>query len=575
MGSGEDISKIGLSRALRLIRIVRLTRIVSRTRRFRELHKLIRMMATCLKALLWSFVFCFVCMTVWAMLIVEVINPLVQELHSAGELQDCSAEYCITATSSVMDANLLLFKTVIAGDSWGELAVPVIKEYPSTAIIFMGSLLTLVFGVLNLIVAVVVDTFAEARQRDVMNLAEELEMDFMSDRRRLQKIFDRMDQDGSGIVTFEELVEGARADQEFQSRLRVMDIDESDLQQLFDMIDITGEGEIKSEEFIAALSRWVHDSKTAPRFVKYNMQRALQMQDDLFKLNMESFQALAQRIDLLARGLDHLLAQDGLFDEDEPLHPLHLEESGGSVEKHAEAVPVQQDGIVEEPNASKSSLSSLLAAHKVTSSKQLQPDMSVELKEPPPSPIASNGGSKEGPRATSSPLMPPLGEALEGLEAVVAKATEQALKRCMAMMEAPKRFGGFGAGLTSMNLELRPFSREVSNGSDLKPWESCRPWESRSILEKSRARKRHAPPPRLPVGRFLPPSGQTGSRAQSKDVREERQGSKETGQQSLPTSSNGLPFWMSPLQSLRSRRGSQEGRSSPGRASHRSSRNSV
>ena len=26
-----------------------------------------------------------------------------------------------------MDANLLLFKTVIAGDSWGEIAVPVIQ----------------------------------------------------------------------------------------------------------------------------------------------------------------------------------------------------------------------------------------------------------------------------------------------------------------------------------------------------------------------------------------------------------------------------------------------------------------
>ena len=55
----------------------------------------------------------------------------------------------------VMGANLLLFKTVIAGDSWGEIAVPVIEEYPATALIFMGSLLTLVFGVLNLIVAVV------------------------------------------------------------------------------------------------------------------------------------------------------------------------------------------------------------------------------------------------------------------------------------------------------------------------------------------------------------------------------------------------------------------------------------
>lgn len=39
---------------------------------------------------------------------------------------------------------------------------------------------------------VVVDTFAEARQRDVMNLAEELEMDFMSDRRRLQKLLGRI-----------------------------------------------------------------------------------------------------------------------------------------------------------------------------------------------------------------------------------------------------------------------------------------------------------------------------------------------------------------------------------------------
>ena len=36
----------------------------------------------------------------------------------------------------VMDANLLLFKTVIAGDSWGEIAVPVIQEHPATAIIF-------------------------------------------------------------------------------------------------------------------------------------------------------------------------------------------------------------------------------------------------------------------------------------------------------------------------------------------------------------------------------------------------------------------------------------------------------
>ena len=41
------------------------------------------------------------------------------------------------------------------GDGWAEIAVPLIQAYPACAIIFMGSSLTLVFGVLNLIVAVV------------------------------------------------------------------------------------------------------------------------------------------------------------------------------------------------------------------------------------------------------------------------------------------------------------------------------------------------------------------------------------------------------------------------------------
>ena len=40
--------------------------------------------------------------------------------------------------SQVMNANLLIFKTVIAGDSWGEVAVPVIQEFPLAIVIFMG-----------------------------------------------------------------------------------------------------------------------------------------------------------------------------------------------------------------------------------------------------------------------------------------------------------------------------------------------------------------------------------------------------------------------------------------------------
>jgi len=297
---------VGILRVLRIMRIVRLSRLLRKTRALRELQKLVRMMATCLKALFWSFVFCFMIMTVWAMLIVEWIYPCIESMYENTDVfLDCG-EYCLQATSSVMYANLLLFKTVIAGDSWGLIAVPVIQQHPATAIIFMGSLLTLVFGVLNLIVAVVVDNFAEARQRDVLNLAEEMEDNLDKDTRLLEAIFQRIDEDGSGQLTFEELMEGARKDKEFQSRLRVMDIDEADLRQLFEMIDTTGEGSIEASQFIAPMTRWVHDSKTAPRFIKYNMLRTLHQQEEFFNMSQDYLEALSCRMDLIAEklGLD-------------------------------------------------------------------------------------------------------------------------------------------------------------------------------------------------------------------------------------------------------------------------------
>lgn len=119
-------------------------------------------------------------------------------------------------------------------------------------------------------------------------------------RRATTQVFDRMDADGSGLVTFEELVEGARRDPEFQSRLRVMDIDEADLQQLFEMIDIHEQGYINATEFIAPLSRWVHDSKTAPRFIKYNLQRTMNQQEELCVFCQDCFNSISDRIEELS-----------------------------------------------------------------------------------------------------------------------------------------------------------------------------------------------------------------------------------------------------------------------------------
>ena len=132
-------------------------------------------------------------------------------------------------------------------------------------------------------VAVVVDTFAEAHTKNDALLAQEMEEEQEDDLLWLQGIFDRIDEDRSGDVTLEELIHGAKATPEFRGRLRIMDIDEADLEQLFTMLDDDKSGTSDPTEFVTTLNRWKYESKTAARFIKYNLFKSMQEQEETNK----------------------------------------------------------------------------------------------------------------------------------------------------------------------------------------------------------------------------------------------------------------------------------------------------
>eukprot|EP00930_Biecheleria_cincta_P044800 TRINITY_DN30853_c0_g1_i1.p1 TRINITY_DN30853_c0_g1~~TRINITY_DN30853_c0_g1_i1.p1 ORF type:complete len:630 (+),score=102.61 TRINITY_DN30853_c0_g1_i1:122-2011(+) len=275
LGSGGD--NIGLLRFFRVARIARILKVFSKLRRLRELRKLIRMTFCCFKTLFWSLVYCFAVMTVWSMISVELLHDKVQNLVDQGVLDGC--EHCTAAFDSVMNANLYTFQTVIAGDSWGALAVPLVKQDGWAIIILVGTHITIAFAVLNMIVAVIIDDFAEARNQDEMMIAEELEIRANQDLRRLTKMFDDIDRDGNGEIDLEELFEAASRVPAFAHRLRVMDIDKSDLERLFVLLDSDASGTVDGQEFINALNRWMLESKTASRFVKHQVAQIYEQQD--------------------------------------------------------------------------------------------------------------------------------------------------------------------------------------------------------------------------------------------------------------------------------------------------------
>jgi len=262
-----DLSRLYLLRIMRLFRLTRLLKAMKLFRFLRELRKLLAMIGGCMKTLAWSFLLCFLVMTVWSVIAVETMNPLMQSMQKEGVWDNCKD--CALAFSSVWRANLIFYQTIIAGDSWGKIAVPVAMREPWTSIVFVGAHITIVFGLLNLIIAVVVDNGAEMRQKDVIGTAKELDYEELQEKKYLHDIFETIDSDQDGRVTLTELHAGAQSISEFRHWLVVLDVDAEDLMQLFDFVDRDKNGYVEPTEFIEALYRVKHtESRTAVRFVK-------------------------------------------------------------------------------------------------------------------------------------------------------------------------------------------------------------------------------------------------------------------------------------------------------------------
>ncbi|CAK9023617.1 unnamed protein product [Durusdinium trenchii] len=226
---GSAVEEVRILKLLRICRVMRLIRFIRKAPSLRELRKLMMMFASVIRTLAWSFLFCFIAMTLWSMVAVELLHPIVQELSAEGVWSDC--EGCKESFATIMQSNLTFLKTMLAGDSWGEVAVPVMRKQPLTIIVFAGALVFIVYGILNLIVAVIVDAAVEQREKDITTLAADLDYELEEDLKLLGRVFKQVDLNEDGELSLDELVTGAESVPEFASRLRVMDIDAAELEQ--------------------------------------------------------------------------------------------------------------------------------------------------------------------------------------------------------------------------------------------------------------------------------------------------------------------------------------------------------
>jgi len=209
------------------------------------------------------------------------------------------------------------------------IAVPVMERSPITMFIFVGALMSLMFGVLSLVLAVMVELCGEQRQNDIAERALQIQENEDRQKADLSSIFASLDTDGSQSLTVDELIAGAHRVKEFRNWLRVLDIDTDDLYQLTSLIDSDGSGIVDQKEFIDALYRLRStDIRTVTRMTKELVSK---MSEDLLQVKdkivgplhlsqsntglqqlMEANRDIKSRIDHMSKMLEGLSTTPGV-----------------------------------------------------------------------------------------------------------------------------------------------------------------------------------------------------------------------------------------------------------------------
>eukprot|EP00445_Apocalathium_hangoei_P077576 CAMPEP_0204187446 /NCGR_PEP_ID=MMETSP0361-20130328/56807_1 /ASSEMBLY_ACC=CAM_ASM_000343 /TAXON_ID=268821 /ORGANISM="Scrippsiella Hangoei, Strain SHTV-5" /LENGTH=767 /DNA_ID=CAMNT_0051147847 /DNA_START=49 /DNA_END=2350 /DNA_ORIENTATION=+ len=232
---------------LRIFRITRLGRAFRIVLSIRELYMLLTGLVSSFKAIFFGALLLWLMLICWGIVLVEFVHP-VNSLIDYGDCERCSRGF-----RSVVDSTLSLFQTIIAGDSWGTINVPVIEAQPLLAIITVAIVLSVSLGIMNLILAVIVESAAEARSKDRDELAKSKKIEQRNTKAELFKICSEIDADFSGTITIEEMRFAFETHREFGKIMTLLEVTPESLDSVFFLMDQDKSGAVEYKEFCEML----------------------------------------------------------------------------------------------------------------------------------------------------------------------------------------------------------------------------------------------------------------------------------------------------------------------------------
>jgi len=204
-----------------------------------------------MKAIFWGLVLLIFCLLVWSVIAVQFVHAVNKRVTENNVYDRQQCERCPRAFSSVSESLLTLFQQIVAGDSWGQITLPVIEEGPLTIVFFMGVFVTTGMAVMNLILGVVVNIAMQAHDSLKTEIDDEKLVERMEAHSHLLSLCSELDCDGNGSLSKDELFAGYEKSEKFRETLKEMDIEEEDMEILWTILDEEKTGKVCYNSFVS------------------------------------------------------------------------------------------------------------------------------------------------------------------------------------------------------------------------------------------------------------------------------------------------------------------------------------
>jgi len=241
----KDMPKFAPLRAARLVRLARVFKAASS---FPELAMILRGFVRAFKAMIWGVVLILLMLTIWSILAVQLIHPLNKIIADRGIYDECYR--CPFAFETVFMSTLTLFQTVVAGDSWGTVALPIIEAYPVSGLFFLAVLVSVSLAIMNLILAVILESAQDALCEANLDQVIKEDKEYEDARQQFLALFNSMDTEQSGMLSKAAMMRGFE-DAKVRGTIRQLNLKRIDIENLLEAAIDPDAGVVDYAEFVS------------------------------------------------------------------------------------------------------------------------------------------------------------------------------------------------------------------------------------------------------------------------------------------------------------------------------------